>query len=225
MSDLIVYSCITGGRDRVREYEDARPGVSYVMFTDAVPPYIMGSHIEFRSLSPHMPPGLDPARQAMWHRWHPHKLFPEGALTLWLDGNYRTKADPRGYFYGFTGDPLFIRHPYRQDCYEEAQEHINIGRYDTDRIHSQMAFYGRQGYASGQGLVMTGFIGRRVPRASDRQMVGFFEETFAHVRRWSVRDQLAVNYCAWRFGVPIAAHPSMTEANFFEDEPHARETS
>jgi hypothetical protein len=217
--DLIVYSAITGGKDRIREDMFQSPGVRYVMFTND---YEARSKAwEFRDANL-APLGLDPAREAMWYRWHPHLLFPEGALTLWLDGNFNTKADPRGFMERFTGDPLFIRHPYRTDCYQEAEEHIRCGIDDPARIRSQMDYYRRSGYEPGQGLVMTGFIGRRVPRKSDRQMVGFFEETFAHVRRWSYRDQLAVNFVAHQFGVPLDCHPSMTECEYFGDEPHLR---
>lgn len=222
MSGLIVYSCVTGGKDRIREDMLPAKGVRYVMFTDSATESDCYKGWEIHPLSPLMFPGLDPARQAMWHRWHPHKLFPEGSLTLWLDANQRTKVDPAAYFERFNGDPLFIRHPYRVDVYQEAEEHLRLGIDDPNRIRSQMNYYRTSGYAAGQGLVMTGFIGRRVPRASDRAMVGFFEETFAHVRRWSYRDQLCVPFTAWQFGVPLAMLPSMTEASLFEDEPHLR---
>ena len=82
-SQMIIYSCITNGYDEIPDEHYYDPDVKYVMFTDGT--IKKKGPWEFREI-PCDHPCL--RRRSAYVKINPHKVFPYGTKTVWLDGCY-----------------------------------------------------------------------------------------------------------------------------------------
>jgi hypothetical protein len=75
----------------IHDYTDAR--YDYVAFVDNADLLKMKTfgHWQIRPLAYSQ---LDNIRNARWHKTHPHVLFPEYEVSVWVDGN----ANPQNEF-------------------------------------------------------------------------------------------------------------------------------
>src|SRR5574344_1958635 len=85
MKKKVVYTCITGDYDEPTIHNFINPDYDYVLFTDNK------NLIKFRK-SPWETRPLaydksDNIRNARWHKTHPHILFTEYEISVWVDTN------------------------------------------------------------------------------------------------------------------------------------------
>ena len=81
----IIYTCITGDYDELLNHTFISSDWDYVCFSDN-----MGIKNKKNSqwiIRPLCFDKLDNARNQRWHKIHPHILFPEYEVSLWVDGN------------------------------------------------------------------------------------------------------------------------------------------
>ena len=78
----VIYTCITGGYDKLRSHTHTNPNWDYVCFTDDLS--MENPSWEIRSL---FFDKLDNVRKQRWHKLHPHMLFPEYEKSIWIDAN------------------------------------------------------------------------------------------------------------------------------------------
>ena len=194
----VVYTCITGGYDTLplHAYRDER--WDYVCFTDSQTLLEEGS-INGWQIRPLAYSASDNARNARWHKMHPHVLFPDCGVSLWLDGNIL----PLNAFAFDRADDLIAGgislsappHPWRSDIYEEAEEVIRARRDWPEIVRTQISLYKQDGFPRGTGLNETGLIFRQ---HHDVLVVKLMEEWFSWVLHYSRRDQLSFNYLLWK---------------------------
>ena len=80
---IIIYTSITNGYDTIPESNYYDPDVKYVCFTDGT--VDVPAPWEVREI----PVEIDcPRRRSAYAKINPHKLFPLGSKTVWLDGCY-----------------------------------------------------------------------------------------------------------------------------------------
>jgi len=165
-----IYSAIYGGYDLVRD----RPGVT--LFTEADEPL---TELPLNRL------------RAKWWKVIPHIACPAADVTVWIDGNMDVRIpDLAERCVAELGDDdmLFIRHPWRDDIYEEAVESLKMSKYRGMPLLEQVRSYRRSGHPKHWGLVHGGLLVRRnTPAVVD------FDRTWWHeIVRWSVQDQLSL---------------------------------
>ena len=80
---IIIYTSITNGYDTIPEGNYYDPDIKYVCFTDGT--VDVPAPWEVREI----PVEIDcPRRRSAYAKINPHKLFPLGSKTVWLDGCY-----------------------------------------------------------------------------------------------------------------------------------------
>jgi hypothetical protein len=82
-SRMIIYSCITNGYDEIPDEHYYDPDIQYVMFTDGT--VEKKGPWEFREIPCDHPCHR---RRSAFVKINPHKVFPKGERTVWLDGCY-----------------------------------------------------------------------------------------------------------------------------------------
>jgi len=82
-SRMIIYSCITNGYDEIPDEHYYDPDIKYVMFTDNT--VKKKGPWEFREIPCDHPCHR---RRSAYVKINPHKVFPYGTKTVWLDGCY-----------------------------------------------------------------------------------------------------------------------------------------
>lgn len=133
-------------------------------------------------------PGLfhDPRRNARMVKLLSH-LYVQADVSVWIDANVELRVDPAELVDMLEDRPVgCFAHWDRDDILEEADAVIAQGKDTADRVKPQVNHYLGFG-AVARRLGMTFLLVRRhtpeVMRANERW--------WAHLCRWSVRDQIA----------------------------------
>ena len=204
---MIVYSCIFGATDPLREPK--RPGnTRFVLFTDQD---IKSKRWEVVRL-PKMPA---PKRESRNYKQPSHLIFPDADATLWIDAAFTLLADPLEILARYPQEMVGFRHHKRSRIKEEAPAIVRAGKGRAKDVFAQLAAYQADGWdtdAKPQRLITNGgfLLRRHTPR------VRAFNELWHHeVQTRSLRDQMSIDYCAHKVGLPIAHFPGTVKANQF----------
>lgn len=197
LKHLLIYTCIAGGYDELLEPLVVEPGVDYVCVSDESPR--PGS--VWRQISLPLNMG-DAASSSRYVKMHPHVLFPQYDISIYIDGNIQLLApvtDLALEAMDYASIALY-QHSFRNCIYEEARECSAIGHDWHWRIAAQMNRYRKDGFPAGQGL----FEGNVIIRSNGspdvaRLMEMWWKEYLGGVRR----DQLSLTYLAWKCSTRI----------------------
>jgi hypothetical protein len=171
-------------------------GWKFVCFTDSA--HLRSQNWEIRPIVWSSPDG-DPRRTARWHKINAHELFPEDKNSIWADASVKVTGDWRHLYWYLGSFGLASYRHYMRDClYSEARECIRLGLDDPTLIRRQVERYRADGYPEHNGLFETTILLRR---HTEPKMVRFAELWWNEVNNGSKRDQISVNYAAWRLNV------------------------
>ena len=194
---LVVYTAVFGNYDAILPPRLRQPGVDYLCFADRPGPAIDGWTAG--TLPPEVA-ALSPASSNRWLKMHPHRLFPQHDVSVYVDGNIEVLGDVAALARGaVAAAPLSMYdHPFRDCLYEEALACAWVGLDWLDNITRHVERYSRDGFPRKAGLFEANVIVRahhdpQVVRAMDRWW-----------REWSEgikRDQLSLTYALWREGL------------------------
>jgi hypothetical protein len=195
----VIYTCISGNYDRLREPLVVEPDFDYVCFTDQK----FDSNVWNIRPMPDELKDLSQVKRQRCIKLLPHKYLPEYELSVWVDSNVDIKASVNKYMednkinkdtgYLFVGE-----HPRRKCIYEEAKECIRLKKDTPENINPQMDYYRNEGMPENFGLPQTCILFRY---HNDERAKKFGEMWFEEVKNWSHRDQLSFSYAAWKLGM------------------------
>jgi hypothetical protein len=202
MGRRVVYTCLFGYSERFSDYEYGDRSVDYICFTDN--PSLRSKHRQIRHFSN---PLLDSHRLSKSFKHLPHRYLSEYDRSLYIDNIVRLKKTPAEIFDLFPEDLAILKHPDRDCVYDEAIAVTDLQIDDRKIIKKQMGFYRDIGYPKHNGLNATTFLLRNhnLPK-----LVVLNEDWHTQVLRYSKRDQLSWNVCAWVRGFhyrEIDQHP------------------
>lgn len=202
---LVVYTAVFGDTDPLRD--PVRPGKTrFVCFTDQPVRSRVWEIV-------HLPKQDAPKRACRAYKQPSHLIFPEAAATLWVDAQIILTADPQAILQRFTGEFTGFRHHKRRRIRDEAEAIIRAGKGKADAIHAQLAAYKADGWDTDanpqQAITNGGFMLRR---HTDR--VKRFNDLWHHeVQTRTLRDQMSLDYCAAKVGLPIDYFPGDVTRN------------
>jgi hypothetical protein len=147
----------------------------------------------------------NPRRVARYHKLHPHILFPDVDMSIWVDGSQEITTDPRHAFdkYMKEHDIAAFKHPERTCVYQEGRACERLKKDNPQKIQQQMARYRSEGYPNFNGMVETTMTCRRHTSEVEK----FNEAWWFELQRGSLRDQLSFNFVSWKLGVPYTHIP------------------
>jgi GT2 family glycosyltransferase len=186
---IVFYTAIFGKYDNLLLPEIINPDIEYVCFTDR--PRNDYGVWQIRSLPYYHP---DPTRIARWAKTHPHELFPNHDIAVWLDANIILKGDVWKYIEqvrGGGGHLGLVSHPHRACFYEEAEACKRLKKDSAAAIDNQVDHYKRNGLPVNQPVYETGFMVVQLRRA---EAVAALQMWWQQIERFSRRDQLGL---AW----------------------------
>lgn len=213
MHDLIVYSCVTGGYDKVKSAVLASAAVvehavRFVLFTDDPTLLKSGQYVRKGSTVLWEVKPLKwkhescKRRTARWHKVNSHKLFPSASGTLWLDGSQRLKHGVR------VGKSIILpalssnviatfKHPLRGCIYQEQRACTRLKKDNPALMQRQVEGYRKEGYPASNGMVETSCV----VRANTTTVDEFNDRWWQEIESNSLRDQLSFNYVAWKMNI------------------------
>lgn len=209
MAPLIVYTTVFGDTKPLHE-PAAASAARFVCFTDQP---ITSSRWEIVRV----PPSSTPARDCRRLKQPSHIVFPQARATLWTDSNFSLRVDPLELLERYPYPVMTFRHPHRSRISEEAGVIVSHDKGRPAAIHAQLAAYQAEGFDSEDNpqkeISAGGFVLRRHTEAVKR----FNEIWFHEVQTRSLRDQMSIDYAAWKAGVRIRYFPGSHLENDLAD--------
>ena len=194
MNKNVIYTCVTGGYDKIERPNFISEGFDYVCYTDD---HNLKSDIwEIRQI-PEKLLYLGNAKINRYIKLHPHELFPEYDLSIYIDGNVDLKADINEFIEDrcSDGDVFFYKHPYRDCIYDEMDAVVSGGQENKEIVNAIRARYEKEGFPKHFGLSQNNIIIRRHNEKNCmRLMTLWWNEVFYN----SYRDQLSLFYVIWK---------------------------
>jgi O-antigen biosynthesis protein len=194
---IVFFTAIFGDYDTLLLPEQINPNVDYVCFTDR--PRNDYGVWRMRAAPFHHP---DATRIARYVKLHPHDLFPDYDVAVWLDANIILRGDIHKYV-GVVraehGDLGLVSHPERECFYEEAEACKRLGKDTSAIIDAQVEHYRSRGLPVNQPLFETGFM---IIDLKSEELQNAFRCWWQEIERFSRRDQLSL---AWA----IFEHPAL----------------
>lgn len=196
--DTVMYSCISGGYDKVVSDFVPNPNYAYVLFTDS-PRLLRQKTYLWWQIRPLAFSKKDSVRNSRWHKLHPHILFPEYKYSVWIDSNMQISSLD---FYKLINKHIKADHkiaaslhPERDCIYDEAEECVLLSTDNPVLIRKQIAILRQDGFPEHVGLYETGLMMRK---HNDDKIIKLCEQWWDFVCNYSRRDQLSFNYLLWK---------------------------
>lgn len=209
--DNIIYTVITGGKDKLNEGINTR-GAKAVCFTDD--PNLKSEKWEIRLIQNLF---NDPRRDSRIVKMLPHIFFPEAKYSLYVDGNIISKVPIQRMIdeYLEDDDIAVFKHHTRDCLFAEARECIRLELDDKDVIERHIERY--KDFPEHKGLYQCGVILRRHTPRIKRLNEAWFSQYVTGCKR----DQVSFPYVLEKEGVSIFAIDSYAYIHdYFQYENH-----
>jgi hypothetical protein len=219
-SEIVVYTCIVGNYDKLREISQPESGVDYVCFTD--------QNIESKTWKIRPIPAFlntfESTKIARCVKILPHIFLPEYNVSVWADGNIQVlgniveliNLNLKNYF-------AIPKHPDRVCVYEEGNAIIKLKKDTEDNVNNQLEIYRKNKYPVNNGMVQSNII---IRKHNDSRCITICNTWWNEVRLFSRRDQLSFNYCIWKKNVIIdIMNPNLIVSKHFQIWKHVAKGS
>jgi hypothetical protein len=197
----ICYTCLVGDYDEIKSPSYISQDWDYVCFTDQP----LGNQVGVWKIRPlkKVIKG-DPTRTNRWHKMHPHLLFPDHEVSIYIDANI-----------GITGPhlenklndlqagphPIAIpAHPLRDCVYDEAIECMACKLDKLSLIQGNNYILRNAGYPEKNGLYENNLIIRKHHEAALKELA---HEWWEILCQYSKRDQLSLVYLLWKHQIQV----------------------
>jgi len=192
---IVAFTAITGNYDTLRVPRTLDPDIDYVCFSDT-PRSDLGV-FEIRPLPFRH---ADPVRAARYVKTHPHLLFPDHEIAIWMDATIIVACDLKPHIARVTTTdrPVGgIPHPLRHGIYDEAYHCARSRKDDLVAIAAQVARYLAAGVPKQLAVSDTSFMIWNLRHAAAAEVL---DSWWREIETGSRRDQISFNYALWRHG-------------------------
>lgn len=210
MTRIVVCTAWLGAADTLRSPRVINPDVRYRCFTDRADQIVGWDRHQVTKT------GL-PRRLARWAKTHALWLPPHD-VSIWIDASFELLVDPVEIVAAaaLTGAQVVgFAHPDRRRISEEAAAIIRWNLAPEASVTRQVAAYHAAGFDRPENpqtvLTTTGLLVRWSSPAVMRLNEAWWHEQERH----TLRDQLSLDFCAHRCGVPIGYLPGHYRSNAF----------
>jgi hypothetical protein len=186
---MVIYTAISGGYDRLKDTQvKCGKFVAYVEKPE-------GSNVwEEKKIEKH---AEDSNRIAKWYKLHPHILFPEEEISVWIDGSVEVTKDLNLLLKELGDFKWGVHSHYMRDCaYDEGMVCGMLKKDDADIISKQLSKYLlRERYPRNNGLAENTII---VRKHNDPDVIKVNEDWWNEILKHSKRDQISFDYICWK---------------------------
>jgi len=217
MKKIVIYTVITGNYDDLKDPKVISENCDYVCFSNIEVKSSVWKHRNLQWICE------DKTKVARYHKINSHKLFSNYEYSVWIDacvqivGNVEMLID----IYR-DNDFVAFKHPTTNCIYEEANVCKNLELDYDCVINEQMDSYKTNGYPENNGLIQSTCLFRK----NTPEIIKLNNMWWAEVCKYSRRDQLSFNYCAYSLGIKYGYFSGGVWANnFFKVYSHKNSVS
>lgn len=202
---IIIYTCILGGYDVVKEPFFKNKLYDFVLITDSPQKKISSwKSIYIKDLINIIPTNLDNISLNRWVKMHPHKLFPEYEYSIYIDGSVTLVADMLPIILSQEKEKKFLGmhlHSCRTFLMSEARALLKCKKCsDKNALNQQIEKYYKEGFDDSIKLLEATII---VRKHNDGQCVKIMEEWWNEFIGGVPRDQISLPYVLWKNGIKM----------------------
>lgn len=199
---VVVYTCIFGDYIEVQNPMYRNPSYDYYIITDSpLEDNCLWKTFQYESKDYYSNiKHLSPREKNRWFKLHPHLLFPDYEYSVYMDGRIRLIADVMPMVDAMEQKFLGVHlHATKMDClYEGAKTVLASKKASREKVEMQMQAYKNEGYPKHQGLFENGIL---IRNHNNRLCIEVMEEWWNQLCKFTIRDQLSLNYVLWKYHV------------------------
>jgi hypothetical protein len=208
----VVYTCIFGNYDFLRDPLIVNETWDYICFTDQN----IKSNVWIIEKIPAECLEESPLKIQRKIKLLPHRYLPEYEISIWIDGNIQMVVDPDKFVKKY-GKMSFntMAHPERICIYEEMEICIRMGKETREKVDILREKYQNEGLPQDNGLIQSGIL---IRKHLEREIKLIDEMWWSLVKDYSHRDQLCFNYITWKYPFQIGLFSAtilFSDFNFF----------
>lgn len=189
----VVYTCIYGKYDVLRDPLVVNPNWDYICFTDQN----FTSNVWDTRKIPNDCLSEDPKKIQRKMKILPHKYLKNYDWSIWIDGNLEMKIDAQDLLNTYGQNSFnILAHPERTCLYEELDACERLGKDNTGLINTIRKKLIDEKYPKNNGLVQSNIV---IRNHTDDTIIGLAEAWWHMVKDYSHRDQATFNYVVWKY--------------------------
>lgn len=196
---IAVYMAPFGGYDQIREPICRPDNIDYYILTDQELP--AESRWKRLDVQKYVPQQLlqDPAMANRWCKMHPHLIFPEYSISVYLDSNYLITSDLTGLVNRMTDYPAaMFRHKGRRCVYDEITACIEQKKDSRERLTAHREVLLEKGIPENYGLLEAPVI---VRKHNDEECIRLMDTWWSMLCSGCRRDQIALIEALWELKI------------------------
>ena len=226
MSNLAIYTVITGDYDTIKQPQVNTPGADYFLFTnnhsindagvwqivyleedkiDGYVPEVAEDNVRIRNI-----------RLSRKVKMLAHKYLPEGCdMSIYLDADMLIRSDLNSLFDLLNGDVLMaaFRHSNCTSVRAEIEDLTSCGVVKQDVVENQWQRYHEWGFKDDLGITENGIL---IRRHNNPKVVELMELWWQEYLQGCLRDQISLMPCIYRCG--FMPHLMFIEGNIRRNE-------
>ncbi len=215
---IVIYTCISGGYDTLKEPLLEFDNVAYICYTDDAAKIKKAEHTKWtiRQIPDHISEKYNKILTNRYLKMHPKELFPDADYAVYVDGNIGIQSFLGAYLVKTnisTGIAIFS-HSQRQCAYAEALVCISRKKGSKEAIEHQMALYNKEGFPKDYGMYECTIIASDLQNTTSAEVFDQWWKAFLQSK--SYRDQLSLPYVIWKSGMDYNDIGCLGE-NIFDD--------
>ena len=158
---------------------------------------------------------VDNYKKQRYLKMHPHLLFPNYTISLYIDGSMSIKGDLNEFLLRLLTpnyNLFMLEHPERNCIYKEMEEVVALNREKKEKTDFLEKKYLEMNFPKEYGLIEGNII---VRKHNEKECIEFMEEWWKMVKNYSYRDQLSFNYILWKNGFKIKYFSKRFSRSYF----------
>lgn len=206
----VVYTCLFGEGDDLKEPLKYDPSWDYVVFTDN--PNLTSEHWQVR----YVPREIDSRKQSRYYKINYH-LFFDHEIVVYIDATFQIKYKLDAFAVSKRSGIWLNKHPQRDSLYEEAQIVIEKGLDSPSTITAQLTKYESEAIPHKSGLWRCGIMVRSGRNEKVKELCDIW---WKEVEEFSWRDQISFPYACIKAGIKPSSIMRGITNNFFQQHLH-----
>jgi hypothetical protein len=192
---VVVYTAAFGGYDSPKPFPMQTVECETVFITDEPGTQAVGWDL----VSIKHPDKGHPRLDAKYFRCHPHELFLDHDISIWIDASFQVHSSTfveEAISHLGEQNAAFFPHRWRDCIYDEAVASLieQPQKYRTQPLREQVDHYRKKGMPKHWGLVETGCL---IRRHAAMPIILLDKTWWWENLEWSYQDQLSLPYLLW----------------------------
>ncbi len=199
---IVIYSCIIGDYDNIRNPIFKNPNCDYILFTDNSK--IQKCSWDIQEIAKEIKEKYSNNKTIInrYYKLNPQELFPNYDYAIYVDGNVEIVSDLTTLIHnvGSLGIALH-KHCFRNCIYDELEACKILKKGNIFKLQNQIENYKKENFPSHYGMAECGLIITDLKEEVAKEIMRDWFLEFFHSS--SLRDQIALPYILWKKNIKV----------------------